>query len=146
MTKPTPIAESATQAEIRLALGSRSDCRIWRNTVAQGVMGDVTWVRTPTTVRVHPGDAVVRHARVLHAGLAEGSPDLIGLRTIVITPEMIGESIAAFVGVEVKSDAGRQSMIQKSFMGMLTARGALAGVARSVIEANIILEFPVLPF
>lgn len=133
------MTESTIQADIRLALGSRPDTRIWRNNVAQGVMGDVRWYRQPTTVRVLPGDALVRHARVLHAGLAEGSPDLIGLRTVTITPEMVGRTVSLFVGVEVKSSAGRQTVEQRSFLAMLEQRGALAGIARSVDDATRII-------
>lgn len=114
--------------------------RLWRNNVAQGVVGVVKWIRSATTVRVFPGDAVVRAARILHAGLAEGSPDLVGLRTITIGPEHIGARMAVFVGVEVKSETGRQTVEQRQFLAMLAKRGALAGIARSVDEAIDIIE------
>jgi hypothetical protein len=38
---------------------------------------------------------------------ARGSADLIGYRTITITPEMVGQQVAVFTSIEVKTPTGR---------------------------------------
>lgn len=134
------MSESKIMRDIRLAIGGRSDCRLLRNNVAQGVVGEVKWVRQRATVEVFPGDAIVRHARVLHAGLATGSSDLIGPRRTLITPEMVGRSVGVLVGLEVKDETGRQSPEQIAWERMLLSMGCLAGVVRSVEDAVRIVD------
>ncbi|MGR0183199.1 VRR-NUC domain-containing protein [Azospirillum aestuarii] len=132
--KETPILRS-----ILLALGARPDARLFRNNVGTGWAGQVVRFSAPSTVRVGPGDVVVRNARPLHAGLCVGSSDLIGLTTITITPEMAGRSIAVFTAVEVKAARGRSTEDQRAFVSMVTQRGGIAGVARSPEEAAALL-------
>ncbi len=67
-------------------------------------------------------------------GLCPGSSDLIGYRTVVITPDMVGEKIAQFVAVEVKTPkkGSRESEKQFLFRQRVSERGGLAVVTRSV--------------
>lgn len=134
------MSESKLLRDIRLAIGSRPDCRIFRNNTAQGVVGNVTWVRQPTTVTLHPGDAIVRRARILHAGLAEGSSDLIGPVSVLVTPSMVGSTVGLFAGLEVKDTDGRASPEQIAWDAMLRRFGARSGIVRSVDEAIAIVE------
>jgi hypothetical protein len=48
-----------------------------------------------------------QHGRPVQFGLARGSADLIGYRTITITPEMVGQQVAVFLSIEVKTPTGR---------------------------------------
>jgi hypothetical protein len=41
------------------------------------------------------------------ASLCKGSADLIGYRTITITPDMVGQQVAVFTSIEVKTPTGR---------------------------------------
>lgn len=111
---------------------SRDDVRLFRNNVAQAWQGRV--------VRHEPGLLVLADPRPIQAGLCVGSSDLIGWRSVVITPEMVGQRLAVFAGVEVKTDRGRATEEQKNFIEVVQRFGGLAGVARSVDDARIILK------
>lgn len=74
--------------------------------------------------------------------MAKGSSDLIGLRKVTITPDMVGQEIGVFCAVEVKSAKGRPTSEQKQFIACVQKFGGLAGVARSVDEAASIINPP----
>jgi hypothetical protein len=73
-------------------------------------------------------------------GLQPGSSDLIGWRTVTITPEMVGQQIAVFTSIEVKTPAGRVKPEQQQWMDAVQSAGGIAGVARSVSEAQSLLQ------
>jgi dihydroxyacid dehydratase/phosphogluconate dehydratase len=72
-------------------------------------------------------------------GLARGSADLIGYRTVTITPEMVGQQVAVFASIEVKTPTGRIRPDQRAWMETVQAAGGIAGVARSVEDAKALL-------
>ncbi|NDC35967.1 MAG: hypothetical protein EBZ51_11485 [Synechococcaceae bacterium WB9_2_112] len=72
-------------------------------------------------------------------GLCPGSADLIGYRTVTITPEMVGQTVAVFCAVEVKAERGRPTPQQLAFLEHIGSAGGRAGIARSVDDANRIL-------
>lgn len=113
-------AETDLQQRIRLALGTRPDLRIFRNQV--GSLPDP------------------RTGRLVQFGLAKGSADLIGWRTITITPEMVGQRIAVFTSLEIKTPTGRLAPAQRAWMGAVLKAGGIAGVARSVTDAFAIVQ------
>jgi hypothetical protein len=108
--------ELAVQNDIRLAAG-RGDTRLFRNNT--GALKD-------------PNGRLVRY------GLCKGSSDLIGYRTVTITPDMVGQQLAVFTAIEVK-DRGAPTPEQLHFIAQVKAAGGLAGVARSVADAQAIL-------
>lgn len=125
------MSERAIQNEVLLAL---ADLGItgWRNNVGTGWAGKKsTKIYQSGVVSVEPGDVVVRDARPLHAGLCKGSSDLIGLRQIVITPEMVGQTIAQFTALEVKQPGKYPTPEQRHFLAFVAERGGLARVVRS---------------
>ncbi len=73
-------------------------------------------------------------------GLCKGSADLIGWRSVTITPEMVGQQIAVFTSIEVKSSSGRVKPEQQQWLNAVQAAGGIAGVARSVGEAMDLLS------
>lgn len=113
-------AETTLQQQIRLALGSRSDLRIFRNQV--GSLPDP------------------RTGRLVTFGLARGSADLIGWRTVTIGPEHIGLRLAVFTSIEVKTPTGRVRPEQSAWLFTVNDAGGLAGVARSVSDAHAIIQ------
>jgi hypothetical protein len=68
-------------------------------------------------------------------GLQPGSSDLIGWRTVTITPEMVGQQVAVFTSIEVKTPTGRIRPEQQHWLDAVQAAGGIAGVARSVEDA-----------
>ena len=115
-------AETDLQQRIRLALGLRSDLRLFRNQVGQ--------LPDPKT------------GRPVQFGLARGSADLIGWRTVTITPEMVGRRLAVFTSIEVKTPTGRLTPAQHAWLGVVRGAGGIAGVARSVGDSLQIIQTP----
>jgi hypothetical protein len=73
-------------------------------------------------------------------GLCKGSADLIGWRTVTITPDMVGQQMAIFASIEVKTPTGKLRPEQKQWLTVVQASGGIAGVARSVEDAVAILS------
>lgn len=112
--------ETQIQQQIRLAVGQRSDLRLFRNNT--GSLPDP------------------RTGRPIQFGLAKGSADLIGIKQVTITPEMVGQTIGQFVSLEVKTPTGRVTPQQRNWLTMIRKFGGLAGVVRSVSDALQIFE------
>lgn len=126
--------EHVVQNEIRIALGR--DAVLFRNNVGQTWAGKSTQFKRRCLVPVEPGDVLVHNARPLHAGLCKGSSDLIGWRSITITPDMVGQQIAVFCAVEVKDGRGRPTKEQVHFINTLIKAGGLGCVAWNVEDAK----------
>ena len=112
--------ETVIQQNIRLALGTRSDLRLFRNQVGQ--------LPDPRT------------GRPVQFGLAKGSADLVGWKTIKVTPDMVGTEIAQFVSLEIKTPDGRLTKQQKAWLDAVLKSGGIADVARSPEDALRILN------
>ena len=106
-------SEQTIQQQIRLAC-SRGPVRLHRN---------------------NTGTLLDRNGRPVQFGLAKGSADLIGWTTRTITPDMVGQQVAVFTSIEVKSATGRLRPDQRQWMEAVQAAGGIAGVARSVEDA-----------
>jgi hypothetical protein len=78
--------------------------------------------------------------RVASGLQAKGSSDLIGFRPVVITPEMVGSTVAVFCAVEVKTPTGKVSPEQRHFIDVILKNGGFAGVSRSVDDAIRVLK------
>jgi hypothetical protein len=107
------VSEQRIQQEIRIAC-SNGGTRLFRNNT--GTLRD-------------------QYGRPVSFGLARGSSDLIGYRTITITPEMVGQQVAVFTSIEVKTATGRLRPEQRAWLETVQAAGGIAGVARSVEDA-----------
>lgn len=93
---------------------ARGEVRLFRNNV--GALEDKT-------------------GRVVRYGLCKGSSDLIGYRTVEITPDMVGQRLAVFVALEVK-DKGRLTAEQAQFLEVVRRAGGIAAEVRSVEDAE----------
>lgn len=107
-------SEQTIQQQIRLQC-SRGPVRLHRNNT--GTLRD-------------------RNGRPVQFGLAKGSADLIGWTTRTITADMVGQRVAVFTSIEVKSATGRLRPDQRQWMEAVQAAGGIAGVARSVEDAQ----------
>jgi len=77
----------------------------------------------------------IRDAYPIRMGLVEGGSDLIGWTPIVITPEMLGETVAVFTAIELKVGKLPTTEDQDRFLSRVAEAGGVAGVARSVADA-----------
>lgn len=68
-------------------------------------------------------------------GLGKGSSDLIGYTTKEITPDMVGQKLAVFTAIEIKTETGKLSQEQKDFIQQIKNAGGFAGCATTSIEA-----------
>lgn len=127
MMNETPILKT-----IMLKLGMLPNVRIFRNNVGMGWAGSST----------KKGNLVIiSNARPLHAGLCEGSSDLIGWKTVEITPDMVGRKVAIFTALEVKKPhGGRTSKEQMNFLSVVHEAGGIAGRVTSEDEALKVLR------
>ena len=110
-------SEQTIQQQIRLACSS-GPVRLFRNNT--GTLRD-------------------GNGRPVQFGLAKGSADLIGWSSVTITPEMVGQTVAVFTSIEVKSSTGRLRPEQQQWLDAVSAAGGIAGVARSVEDARALL-------
>ena len=135
------MSESPLMRRIMVHL-SRAGAHVFRNNVGQGWVGksfrlkeSATLVQAGSAKHLPAGTVIIMAGRPLHAGLLEGSSDLIGWKSVTITPEMVGRNFALFFGCEVKDGLGAQSSEQITWERILNATGGLAFVARSEAEA-----------
>lgn len=69
--------------------------------------------------------------------LVEGVSDLNGWTSIVITPAMIGQTIAVYTSVETKrTKGGRTSLVQESWINKVRQAGGIAFVANCAQSAK----------
>ena len=108
--------EAYVQNKIRLAVGS-GEVRLFRN---------------------NTGALLDMQGRLVKFGLCKGSSDLIGFKSVTITPDMVGQKIAIFSAIEVK-DKGKTTVDQKNFINIVQKAGGYAGVAKNVNDAKKIL-------
>ncbi len=125
------MTERHIQNDILRDLGARPDIRLFRQNVGEAWVG--------TFVSFKNGRLILDNARRFFAGLCVGSSDLIGWQTVVVTPDMIGQRVAIFTGIEVKAKRGSPTTEQRAFTGAVNLAGGRAGFARSVDEARIIV-------
>lgn len=127
-------SEELVQQQIRMALAGVPSVVTWRNNV--GAAQDAT-------------------GRVIRYGLMNDSKelnerfkssDLVGIRPVVVTPEMVGRTLGVFFAVEVKavnwtaSITDKHTLAQKRYLDLVTEAGGLAGFAQSVHDARNILK------
>lgn len=106
------MSEAAILAAVRIAL-SKAGVRIFRNQT--GALRD-------------------KQDRLVRFGLCVGSSDLIGWRSILITPDMVGTRMAQFVACETK-DKTIPTREQRNFLDAVATAGGIAILAHSVEEA-----------
>lgn len=118
--------------------------RLFRNNVAKAWVGDTRWVQSSLLLKAlkmlgipvwsfrHAKALIMGSPRRLHAGLCLGSSDLIGWTTVEITPEMVGQKVAIFTAIEVKTGNLKATKEQKNFIDIVNASGGIGKVERDV--------------
>ncbi len=116
-------SETTLQQRIRLAVGLLPDVRLWRNN--SGKLPDP------------------RTGRWVQFGVASpGGSDLIGYRTITITPDMVGQKIAVFTALEIKTATGRATPEQRRFIDHIRGAGGISAIVRTTADAQRIATEP----
>jgi hypothetical protein len=116
-------SETDLQQRIRLAVGLLPDVRLWRNN--SGKLPDP------------------RTGRWVQFGVASpGGSDLIGYRTIAITPDMVGQKIAVFTALEIKTATGRATPEQRRFIDHIRGAGGISAIVRTTADAQRIATEP----
>lgn len=92
--------------------------------------------------RNNVGRLQTKDGRWVQFGLCVGSSDLIGFKSVRITPEMVGRQVAVFCAIECKSGRGTVMDDQMNFLGMVGANGGLVLIARSVDDVSQALNTP----
>lgn len=103
--------------------------------------------------RLESGDVLVPAGRPIAMGFGmpngkplNGTSDLCGWTSVVVTPEMVGTKVAVFTAIETKkpkSDgrrAGVASSDQLNFVDQVTKAGGIAGIAHTAAVAQSIIS------
>lgn len=122
--------ERALRARVQL-LASKLGARLFRQNVGMGYSGVVSERRGSTVV--------LEDARVLHCGLCTGSSDLIGWTPVVVTPDMVGKTLAVFTAVELKAGRTATTEAQKTFIDAVNRAGGIAGIVREADQVRGLL-------
>jgi len=101
--------ESQIQTQLLNRLGSQQHIRLFRNSVGVASIGNPP--------------------RKLRFGLHPGSSDLIGWKSLIITPDMVGRRIAVFLSIEVKRPGQKPKPHQKAWLDAVNHHGGIAIVA-----------------
>lgn len=128
------MSEKRIMHEIMVAL-TKVGARMFRNHVGVAFQGKPERFTEECTIKVKPGDVLVRQARTVHAGLITGSADLIGWVSREITEYDYGKIIAQFAACEVKDEDGKLEPEQRQFLEVVRDSGGVAMTARSKQEA-----------
>lgn len=121
--------ESAVTSHVRLE-AAKLNIALWRNNC--GGFYDET-------------GRFIRYGLGSEAKLA--SSDWIGIRPVLITPEMVGSVVGVFTAVEMKSENWRynpkdqHTLQQKKFIDTVNSYGGMAGFAKSVDDFYKIIRF-----
>lgn len=115
---PYKLKEADTNKALKEWRQRRSDVRLWRNNVGAFPLPNGGWLRY---------------------GLCTGSADFIGIRSIVVSPGMVGKRIAVFLAIESKAPGKDAEDHQDTWLTDVRDAGAIAGVARDAQEAEDLL-------
>ena len=117
--------EHSLQNEIRNALAGK--CHTFRANVGKSWIGDAH--------RLPDGSILIRNPRPFSTGLPVGFSDLFGFVPVEITPEMVGQRVAVFAAMEIKTKTGKVTPQQTAFLKAIRNNGGRSGVIRSVDDA-----------
>ena len=126
------MSESGVASRVRLD-AANIGLNLWRNNV--GVLLD----QTGRPVRY----GLANDSKKMNRNIK--SSDLIGVRTILITPDMVGELVGVFTAVETKHPdwsfkaSDQHSVAQKNFHDIVKNAGGYAGFATCVDDFRRII-------
>jgi len=132
------MTESPIMRRGLLAL-SAYGARVFRIQVGTFFAGKPEYISENRSVRVSPGDIVLRKARTVDVGIT-GMHDIIGWKSVTVTPAMIDKKIAVFSSFEAKSETGSATPEQINFRDVVLKAGGMSGIFQNDDEAIKIIE------
>lgn len=106
--------------------------RLFRNNVGKAFYGKKAY-------SANFGEILTKLHRVTY-GLLAGSSDIIGWKTVEITPEMVGRKVAVFVSLEVKRPGKNPTECQQRWLDVVNASGGIAARVDSPEQAVEVLN------
>lgn len=91
------------------------------------------WAGVPAG-RTEQGHMILKNARLVNVGFS-GLSDTLGFTPVVITQDMVGQTVAVVTAIEVKAGKDRPRPGQPEFIQAVQKAGGRAGFARSVDDA-----------
>jgi hypothetical protein len=119
-------SQENAEANAVLLASSKKGFKLWRNHRGGAWQGK--------SKRLADGNVLIENAKFYNFGLGmNGGSDFIGFRTIIITPEMVGQKIAQLSCVEVKArgklNTAKQK--QKDFIKAINEAGGYGKIVDS---------------
>ncbi len=93
-------------------------------------------------VFIAASDTIIVHPHRIHYGLFNGSGDRVGWRPVVITPDMVGRTIAQFLSVEEKTLRDRMSDEQKRWASAVVRDGGRAEIWKETPKGLEVIIWP----
>jgi hypothetical protein len=117
----TGLSEAAVQQNLRLE-ASRKGVRLWRNNVGGGELADGSFIRWGLANESSQVNKVIK------------SGDLIGIRPLTVTPQMVGHVVGQFVSREAKPgdwkySATEREVAQLTWINLIISLGGDAAFA-----------------
>lgn len=109
------------------------DAALFRNDNGYAVMGgDVK--------KNDDGTADVIGGRWRPYGLQPGSADLVGWTPVLVTPDMVGKTVAVFTSLEAKTENDTVKADQVNWARQVREDGGIAKIIRAQIDSGLIEE------
>jgi hypothetical protein len=127
---PVKLTEAPFMRRLRLHLQRQYVCRLFRNNVGSAWLG-----------KYQVGEFCVHIYKALRIrfGLAPGSSDLIGICSVIVTPDMVGQRVGLFTAIECKSGNNGPTPAQASFIKMVREFGGIGMCVNSVPATDAVL-------
>jgi hypothetical protein len=108
---------------------------MFRNAVGFGVTAS-----PKNIIKKDDGSFAVKKGSLVRFGLLTGSGDYIGWKPTVITPDMVGKTVAVFQSIEVKTLRDRLSAEQRKWNRAVARDGGIAQVWHETLDGIEVLE------
>ena len=137
------MSEQAILKKFWAAASKVPGVRLFRNNVGQAWTGKRITLSPPFSLTMGGKSRTFDRRAVLildpvpvNFGLQKGSGDLIGWRSVEITADMVGQTIAQIVSIEVKTPDGKATEEQLHWLKVVDDVGGFAKIIRSEEDAE----------
>ena len=106
---------------------NHDNIRMFRNNVGVAYQGNVK--------RIGFRSVIIRNCSAIRFGLCPGSSDLIGWKSVTVTPEMVGKQVAVFTAIEVKRpNKSKTTKGQINFIEQVKKAGGIGMILSDITE------------